>query len=301
MSRGRHGRGWLGAVVLSASACVGFPPPYAGEQGSSSGSSTTEPFDPTLPGPGTTSGAEPMTSSSSSDGGESSTSSSGTTEADDLSCCEAHASPGCDDEGVLACVCEQSPECCDQAWDDTCVVQAVRSCGADCGDPPTTGEDAGPVGACVGQVEFEMLPTDAIITGAWSLMLSELGEGEIAVHDETGRTGGSVLFTPVIPCDDTFYLWVRFWEQDDADSYFVQIDGEPDPLAIFEADCSPSGDGWGWAQLNWRDQNEPLCNYIEDPWAPMWDAGDHTVEFTFRESMAVGRVVVTNDPMFVPE
>ena len=131
-------------------------------------------------------------------------------------------------------------------------------------------------------------------------MLSELGEGEIAVYDESERLRGSVTHQVEIPCDDTFYLWVRYWEQGDADSYFVALDAEPEPPAIFEADCTPMGNGWGWSLLNWRDQNEPLCTYVEDPWAPQWEAGTHTIEFTYRESLGLGRVIVTNDPMFIP-
>ncbi|MCR9159968.1 MAG: hypothetical protein ACE37F_32495 [Nannocystaceae bacterium] len=40
--------------------------------------------------------------------------------------------------------------------------------------------------------------------------------------------------------------------------------------------------------------------YVEDPWTPTWEAGTHTIEFSYRESLAMGRILITNDPAFVP-
>lgn len=49
------------------------------------------------------------------------------------SCCSAHASTGCEYPGIAECVCGPHPECCDTAWDETCVA-AVGALG--CGVCP---------------------------------------------------------------------------------------------------------------------------------------------------------------------
>jgi hypothetical protein len=38
-----------------------------------------------------------------------------------VSCCEAHDTPGCDDEEIEACVCVEDTYCCETEWDNTCV------------------------------------------------------------------------------------------------------------------------------------------------------------------------------------
>ena len=72
------------------------------------------------------------------------------------------------------------------------------------------------------------------------------------------------------------------------------------PEAIFEGGCDGVGDGYLWVPLNWRDPADPVCTYVEDPWAPTWDMGVHQIEFTYREINAMGRILLTNDPAFVP-
>ncbi len=242
------------------------------------------------------------------------------------SCCEAHPEPGCDQPSVQACVCELNGACCGVEWNPACAAAAVDVCAAVCGGdtmtdsgpvddgpfgtsggPGDTGtfdtgaatDTGGPIGACQGIETIELEPADATATGGWMLTPSMLGEGEILVLDN-GQFDGSVLYEPDLPCDDNWYIWVRFWQQGSDDSYYVTLDGMPQPPAIFEGDCGNGGGGWDWAALNWRDENAPPCTYVEDPWAPVWSAGVHEIEVTYRESIAIGRVVVTNDPMFVP-
>lgn len=247
------------------------------------------------------------------------------------SCCEAHAVPGCDQPQISSCVCDLNGACCGVEWNAACAAAAVDVCGAVCGgdsvgesgavdDGPvatdsgpddTGGFDTGgdtdtgpadtgaPVGACQAIETIQLEPADAILSGGWMLTMSMLGEGEIIVLDN-GQFDGAVRFEPDLPCDDTWYIWVRYWEQGNDDSYFVTLDGQPQPPAIFEGDCGGGGNGWDWALLNWRDDNAPPCNYVEDPWAPSWTAGMHEIELTYRESIAVGRVIVTNDPAFIP-
>jgi hypothetical protein len=46
------------------------------------------------------------------------------------SCCSTHASTGCEYPGIAECVCGPHPECCDTAWDETCVeAVGVLGCG----------------------------------------------------------------------------------------------------------------------------------------------------------------------------
>lgn len=47
-------------------------------------------------------------------------------------CCEASGAPGCNDDGVLACVCALDSFCCQVAFDEICVNLALTSCGATC-------------------------------------------------------------------------------------------------------------------------------------------------------------------------
>jgi hypothetical protein len=45
-------------------------------------------------------------------------------------CCTVHAAPGCADEGVRNCVCNEDPYCCDTGWDQQCVDNVdYLSCG----------------------------------------------------------------------------------------------------------------------------------------------------------------------------
>jgi hypothetical protein len=54
-------------------------------------------------------------------------------------CCEAHATPSCDDAAVAECVCAQNDLCCTTSWDEQCVAQVeTLGCGT-CGGPSGTG------------------------------------------------------------------------------------------------------------------------------------------------------------------
>ncbi len=301
--------GWIALVsVALAAGCSGRTPVTVG-QGDSEGTGTTGAEGMTTPQPPTpnddTTGNGgsgnavtsdgPLTTGNVTTSGDASTGGGG-----NQSCCEAHASPGCNELEVLDCVCEAEASCCAFEWSQDCVDLAINECDAACEDPPeptTTG-----VGAdCTELIEFEMQPSEAILTGDWFLGMSGIGEGEIVQLSPNGGTDGSVLFEPDIPCTDTWYIWVRYWESGSDDSYFATLDGMPMPEAIFEGDCGNGGQGYDWTTLNWRDPvNSSPCEYVEDPWAPQWDVGVHAIEFTYRESLAMGRILLTNDPDLVP-
>ncbi|MEZ4450660.1 MAG: hypothetical protein R3B09_14355 [Nannocystaceae bacterium] len=152
--------------------------------------------------------------------------------------------------------------------------------------------------ACAMTYQIELMPADATLSGGWMLGMSMIGEGEIANNPMSQE--GSILYEPEIPCDDTWTIWARVLDNGQDDSYFARLDGAPDPAAIFEGDCTGQGNGYKWARLNWRDPMANPCEYLMDPWAPTWSAGVHEIEFLFRESTAMGRILLTNDPDFVP-
>ena len=308
----------LAALGLAIPACTSRPATEAeGEsEDTGTGGSTSSP-DPTNPNP--TLPGDDDTGVMTSDGtGEPTTGPAPTTGPSDTTeggggegCCATSPEPGCDEPDVVDCVCAQEASCCAFEWSEVCVDLAMGKCEAVCegpggestGDDPTDTDDPPPPkGACEDIETFEMLPSEATHSGAWFQTMSMVGEGEISVYQGGGGGGGggSVLYEPDIPCADTWYIWVRYWEDGDADSYFATLDGEPNPEAIFEGDCTPGGDGYSWGVLNWRDQAANACEYVEDPWTPTWDAGVHEIEFSFRESFAMGRILLTNDPTLVP-
>jgi hypothetical protein len=167
------------------------------------------------------------------------------------------------------------------------------------GTDGTTGETGGS-GACDRLVQIELDAAGATLSGGWQLATSMLGEGQIAALS-SGQFDGSVVWEPDIPCDDAWTIWVRYFEEGGDDSYYVTLDGQPDPAAVFEGDCTAAGEGWGWARLNWRDEaTQGACEYTEDPWSPAWTAGTHAIEFSYRETIAIARIVVTNDEAFTP-
>lgn len=220
-------------------------------------------------------------------------------------CCEVHSTPGCAEEAVVECVCAQEAFCCAFEWDQNCVDLAMGDCMATCEDPGTTTDEpetttGEPIGACEELLQIEMFPADATHSGGWALSPSMVLPYEISLFDEMFGEDGSILYEPDIPCDSTWYVWVLYWEQGQDDSYFATLDGEPMPEAIFEGDCGGFGQGYSWRLLNWRDQGAMACDYVADPWAPDWTAGVHQIEFSFRESPAMGQILITNDPDFMP-
>ncbi len=164
----------------------------------------------------------------------------------------------------------------------------------------TSGGTTGGSQACTMTHEFVLEAKDATLSGDWELVQSMFGEGEVAALGFGPGTDGSVLWEPEIPCADTWHVHVRYFDQGTADSYLVQVDGEPMPPAIFEGDCTAQGNGYGWRELNWRDEGANPCEYVEDPWTFLWEPGVYSVEFSYRESAAIARIVVTNDPNWAP-
>lgn len=304
---------WLGvAALVAAGACDSGA--SAGEtdgetDGASSGASTG--VDESAGGT-TDPGSGGSASASGSTTGTSSTSAAETTQGsngetglpDGDGCCDPHEGEGCEEVAIEQCVCAALPQCCLFSWIEECADLAQSRCEATCesddsGSTGSTGSETGSdtsAEVCDEPVVLELGVADAELTGNWVPSVSEVGEGDIAVL--MGGPNGAVTWDVDVPCEDTWYIWVRYWEQGNDDSYFVTLDGAPDDPAIFEGDCSGAGQGYDWRLLNER--GDSPCVYLQDPWAPQWDAGAHEVSFSFRESIALGRIVVTNDPEYAP-
>lgn len=304
---------WL--VALACAGGCGFGSSSGDTDGETEGSSESTAGDDD--GVGVTSngsGSAEVTSSPSGSGSETSASgtSVGEVTGDDTGlpegdgCCEAHEGPGCNEDPVQQCVCEAEPECCLFDWLESCAALAEDKCAATCessGDTGSTGGDpttGGMSSACEEPVVIEISPEEAVLTGAWELGMSQVGEGTIIRLPQFGGADGEITWNVDVPCDDDWIVWVRYFEQGSDDSYYVQVDGEPEFPVVFEGDCTGGGQGYGWRALNYREEGSNPCESVEDPWLQTWETGEHAVAFSFRESIAMGRLVVTNDPDYLP-
>ncbi len=302
----------LGVVaVLAIAACdsgASAGETDGGTEGASSSATTgadTSGVPTTNPGNGDASASGTTDASSTSSGDSSGGSTGATGLPDGQGCCDPHQQEGCEEAAVEECVCAALPQCCVFSWDEECADLAQARCEATCesDESGSTGAESGSetgsdtsVGACEEPVVLELGADVAALTGNWVPSESEVGEGDIAVL--MGGTNGAVTWDIDVPCDDTWFIWVRYWEQGSDDSYFVTVDGAPEVPAIFEGDCGNGGQGYSWRLLNER--ADAPCVYTQDPWAPQWETGNHEVAFSYRESIAIARIVVTNDPEYAP-
>ncbi len=162
-------------------------------------------------------------------------------------------------------------------------------------DTTTTDTTTGMDTACAMDVSFEVLAVDATTADGWDPVMSMLGEGMIMAWDQQ-TMDATISWDLDIPCDDTWHVWVRGIDQGQADSYFATVDGQPDPPPIFELDCTqgPNQGTYVWAELNYRDQADPACTYLFDPWTQDWLTGIHAFTLAYRESAAVSKLWITN-------
>lgn len=164
------------------------------------------------------------------------------------------------------------------------------------GDGDASGDGDGDGAQGCGQdlfIEIEAVDADEIL--GWTPTMSMFEEGLVLAHEEDVRED-YVRFNLTIPCEDDWHVWVRGTDLTTMDSYFVSIDGFPNPQGIFELDCTPQPNDttYVWKELNYRDAENDPCESIADPWVFAWSAGPHTLELRYRESLAVARIYVTN-------
>ena len=132
-------------------------------------------------------------------------------------------------------------------------------------------------------------------------------EGVVAVSLEA--EAGAVLFKVGLPCTDTYYLWGRVFDANpgmpadsDPDSYYASLDDGPE--ITWEYGCQTADAPlWSWQRVQLFDPNG--CT-LKDPWELALTAGTHHVKLRNREEAslfkqnAVARILVTNDPGYVP-
>jgi len=160
-------------------------------------------------------------------------------------------------------------------------------------------------------VEYiEVLPPSAFVTGSWEHGVSDFGEGDVLtlLDKDGGWDGGmdgSVIYHFSVPCDDSWYIWVRYPNWMWRDSYRVALDGDPVGGAVFEGEGDAHCDWvqvsqqWEWGLLNQYDDSR--CVSDVEPWVSVWSGGsDHQIEFRYRESLALGQILVTNSSEYVP-
>jgi hypothetical protein len=102
-----------------------------------------------------------------------------------------------------------------------------------------------------------------------------------------------------IPCDDTWYMWGLRWKPSDALATFrFQVDGNP--IAPITWDISGGTDyDWDWDQAN---------GAMIPVWSEFLTTGTHTLSIhggasdggNMADHPALGFVIFTNDPAFVP-
>jgi hypothetical protein len=117
------------------------------------------------------------------------------------------------------------------------------------------------------------------------------------IQTATANSGtGSWSFS--VPSSGTYYVWGRVHAVDaDHDSFFVKMDsGTEDIYDAAEGLWSPN---WQWTRVNGR--NGTPVPLTLNPRTFSLSAGAHTLTFRGRETSTwLDRVIVTNDPGFVP-
>jgi hypothetical protein len=163
------------------------------------------------------------------------------------------------------------------------------------GDGDNGDGDGDPGSACVGDEEIAIEAEDADEIFGWDPVMSMLGEDIVLDWDDT-VPDAYVQWNLDIPCDGDWHIWVRAVNLQGFDSFFVQVDGGPMPVPIFEIECT--GDPqqqaeYVWNELNLRDPMAMACEYVEDPWVQTWTAGPHTFTLGYRESYAISKIWLT--------
>ncbi|MFO7567508.1 MAG: hypothetical protein R6X02_32995 [Enhygromyxa sp.] len=219
--------------------------------------------------------------------------------------------PGCP-VGSEGCPCTNGGGC-DPGLTCEVGVCAPDSTGDGDGDPttgdgdgdPTTGDGDGdgddPNPLCSDDHFIEIAAVDADVMEGWEEAESSFGEGLVLGWDGEDPNA-YVTWNIDVPCEGTWHIWVRGTDQGQNDSFFAVVDGEPDPAAIFELDCTggPQQTQYVWGELNWRAQNAGACNYVEDPWVQEWSTGEHSLTLRYRESWGISKLWITNTEQTPP-
>jgi hypothetical protein len=163
------------------------------------------------------------------------------------------------------------------------------------GDPSGDG-DGDPNPACAGDEFIAIDVGDFASANGWAITQSQILMGAEVLAWDQQTQAATVTWDIEVPCADTWHVWVRGLDQGNNDSYFVSVDGQPDPAVIFELACDagPQQGTYLWRELNYRALNAGACVYLFDPWTQDWEAGTHQLTLRYRESIAIAGLWVTN-------
>jgi hypothetical protein len=117
-----------------------------------------------------------------------------------------------------------------------------------------------------------------------------------------GNTGDNPITVALdIPCDDTWHIFVRGWDEDNSDSFYAQLDGVPADETdwIFDFDCTAQSNGWTWQHLNER-LNGNCDTSAGNDYDPVLVTGVHQLNLFDREDADMSRLWITNDPAGTP-
>ncbi|MBW2276680.1 MAG: pre-peptidase C-terminal domain-containing protein, partial [Deltaproteobacteria bacterium] len=115
----------------------------------------------------------------------------------------------------------------------------------------------------------------------------------------TVQDNGMAGHTFDIPCDDTWYMWGLRWKPDnDLATFRFQVDGNPVAPIVWDLSGGPDNT-WDWDQAN---------GSLTAVWSSFLTTGTHALTVLGGESdgsstwehPALGFVIFTNDPAFVP-
>jgi len=146
-------------------------------------------------------------------------------------------------------------------------------------------------------VNLQYRAANAKFTG-WRTFQSSSPSEQVVLRPSLSR--GTVDFTIRIPCRDKWYIWIRAYDEFRNDSFRVQVDGSPSSPSEFEVDCTPTGNQYRWTPLHSKRTNSSPCERKEDPWVQEWDSGNHHLIVYPLNAPVLSRIMVSNNPDFVP-
>ena len=169
-------------------------------------------------------------------------------------------------------------------------------------EPMTTSDTGMMDDSCDGIETITLEVDDADLSGGWFSDFAVFLNKDVARYDVGGGDDNNgAVWTPEIPCEDEWRVWVQFFDEGDEDDFDLRVDGEPNPeWARFDGDCGFIDFEYKWRQINWRMDGESCNDNVNDPWVQTWGIGPHELRFKYRSSETIATVVVTNDPDYNP-
>lgn len=152
---------------------------------------------------------------------------------------------------------------------------------------------------------------DATITDPMSLSVVPILPGTPLMARSYAAEAGTVAFELELSCPTELFVFGLVWDQlegaepQNADSFFVTVDGLPMPEPVWAYGCQTTGLGdesWSWLPLTaWTGMG---CD--ADPYDVVLDAGPHEIRLRNREAgggidaAAIVAIAITDDPGFDP-